>query len=121
ILDITPAAYRKRLSRARSRIKDFLVNNCGLFDNSNRCRCNSILPAYLEKGWIDPDKPIFVSKHGNVESPTKLGRYLKEVDELKQISAIYKSVTPSNFDFVDVVKNIYKNDQYRIISDPQIT
>jgi hypothetical protein len=56
-----------------------------------------------------------------MESPTKLGRYLKEVDELKQISAIYKSVTPSNFDFVDVVKNIYKNDQYRIISDPQIT
>ncbi len=120
ILDITPAAYRKRLSRARSRIKDFLVNNCGLFDNSNRCRCNSILPAYLEKGWIDPDKPIFVSKHSNVESPIKLGRYLKEVDELKQISAIYKSVTPSNFDFVDVVKNIYKNDQYRIISDPQM-
>jgi RNA polymerase sigma factor (sigma-70 family) len=121
ILGITPAAYRKRLSRARSRVKDFLVNNCGLFDNSNRCRCRSILPAYLEKGWIDPDKPIFVSKRGNVESPTKLGKYLKEVDELKQISVIYKSVTPSSFDFVDIVKNICKNNQYRIISDPQIT
>jgi len=120
ILDITPAAYRKRLSRARSRIRDFLVNNCGLFDNSNRCRCNSILPAYLKKGWIDPDKPIFVSKHGNVESPVKLGRYLKELDELKQISALYKSVSPSNFDFVDVVKDLCINDRYRIISDPQI-
>jgi len=42
------------------------------------------------------------------------------VDELKQLSAIYNSVTPSNFDFVDVVKNIYRNGQYRIISDPQI-
>jgi RNA polymerase sigma factor (sigma-70 family) len=121
ILDITPAAYRKRLSRARLRIRDFLVNNCGLFDDANRCRCASILPSYLEKGWINPDKPIFVSKHGKVASPTKLGRYLKEVDELRQISAIYKSVTPTNFDFVDAVKNIYKNDNYRIISDPQIT
>ncbi|MBW1666982.1 MAG: RNA polymerase sigma factor [Deltaproteobacteria bacterium] len=121
ILDITPAAYRKRLSRARSRIKDFLAKNCGLLNDSNRCRCKSILPAYLQKGWIDPNKPIFVSKNSNVESPTKLGTYLKELDELKQISAIYRSVTPPNFDFVEVVKNIYKNDQYRIISDPQAT
>jgi RNA polymerase sigma factor (sigma-70 family) len=120
ILDITPAAYRKRLSRARSRIKNFLVNNCSLFDSSNRCRCNSILPAYLGKGWIDPNKPMFVSKDGNLESATKLGRYIKEMDELKQLSAIYKSVTPPNIEFVDVVKNIYRKNEYRIISDPQI-
>lgn len=118
ILDITSDAYRKRLSRARSRIKDFLVNNCGIFDNSNRCRCSSILPAYLQKGWIDPDKPVFVPKHGDGESNTKLGRYLKEMDELKQISAVYNSVQPSDIDFVDVVKNIYQNNQYRILSDP---
>ena len=121
ILEITSDAYRKRLSRARSRIRDFLVKNCGIFETSNRCRCSNILPAYLQKGWIDPDKPIFVSKHGDEESTTRLGRYLKEMDELKQISAIYNSVQPSDFDFVDVVKNIYKSNQYRIFSDPQIT
>ena len=121
ILEITSAAYRKRLSRARSRIKDFLVNNCGIFDKSNRCRCSSILPAYLQKGWIDPDKPVFVPKHGDEESNTKLGRYLKEMDELKQIRAIYNSVQPSEFDFVDVVKSIYQSNQYRILSDPQLT
>ena len=121
ILEITSDAYRKRLSRARSRIKDFLVNNCGIFDTSNRCRCSSILPVYLQKGWINPDKPIFVPKHGNGQSATKLGRYLEEMDELKQLSAIYNSVQPSGFDFVDVVKNIYKSNQYRIFSDPQIT
>jgi len=121
ILGITSDAYRKRLSRARSRIKDFLVNNCRIFDNSNRCRCSSILPAYLQKGWIDPDKPVFVSKHGDEESNTRLGRYLKEMDELKQISAVYNSVKPSEIDFVDVVKNIYQNNQYRILSDPQLT
>ena len=121
ILEITSDAYRKRLSRARSRIKGFLVNNCGIFDTSNRCRCSSILPVYLQKGWIDPDKPIFVPKHGNEQSATTLGKYLKEMDELKQLSAIYNSVQPSDFDFVDVVKNIYKSNRYRIFSDPQIT
>jgi hypothetical protein len=121
ILDITSAAYRKRLSRARSRIKEFLVNNCGIFDDANRCRCSRILPAYLQKGWVDPDKPVFISKHGDGESNTKLGRYLREMDELKQISAVYNSVQPSDFDFVDVVKSIYQNNQYRILSDPQLT
>jgi RNA polymerase sigma factor (sigma-70 family) len=47
ILEISEAAYRKRLSRARSRIKDFLVNHCGIFSKSNRCRCGNVLPAYL--------------------------------------------------------------------------
>jgi len=120
ILEITSAAYRKRLSRARSRVKDFLVNNCGIFDKSNRCRCSSILPAYLQKGWINPDKPMFVPKHGNEESATRLGKYLKEMDELKQISAVYNSIRPSDFDFVDVIRNIYNTNQYRIFTDPQI-
>lgn len=120
ILNITSAAYRKRLSRARSRVRDFLVNNCGIFDNSNRCRCRHILPAYLQKGWIHPDKPIFVPKQGTEESATSLGRYLTELDELKQLSAVYNSMRPSDFDFVGVLKNIYNNNRYRILSDPQI-
>jgi RNA polymerase sigma factor (sigma-70 family) len=120
ILDITPDAYRKRLSRARSRVGDFLANNCCIFDDSNRCRCGSILPAYLQRGWIDPEKPIFVSKNEAVEPPARLGKYLKEIDELKRLSVVYNSVQPSDFDFVDALKNIYESDQFRIISDPQI-
>lgn len=119
ILDITPAAYRKRLSRARSRIKDFLVGNCGIFDDSNRCRCSRIVPAYLKNGWIDPNKPAFVKKFGHAEPPTRLGHYLRELDELKQISAIYNSVSPSNFDFVGVLKDIFKNSRYRIFTDSE--
>ena len=118
ILDITPSAYRKRLSRARLKIKDFLVNNCGLFNSSNRCQCSSILPAYLKNGWIDPDRPIFISKNTDGETPIKLGSYLKEMDELKKLSFIYNSIPPSGFNFVDTVKDIYMNKQYRITSDP---
>jgi RNA polymerase sigma factor (sigma-70 family) len=121
ILNITRTAYRKRLSRARSRIKTFLQKNCGLFDPSNRCQCSSIFPAYLKKGWINPDKPMFVARHGDVGPPTKLGEYLSELDELKQLSALYTSAQPSNIDFVSVVRRLYSNDRYRILADPQIT
>jgi RNA polymerase sigma factor (sigma-70 family) len=121
ILDIKPAAYRKRLSRGRSKVREFLTNNCGLFSSSNRCRCNNILPAYLKKGWIDPDRPIFIPKNSDEKSPLKLGSYLKEMDELKKLSFIYNAIPPSDFDFVDTVKEIYQNKQYRITSDPQLS
>lgn len=123
ILGISPAAYRKRLSRARSKIKLFLKNNCGLFSSSNRCRCSSILPAYLKKGWIDPDKPIFVPEDSDRETKTSvaLGRYLKEMDELKKLSAVYNSVSPPGIDFVESIKEIYQNEKYRITSEPRLS
>ena len=121
ILDISPAAYRKRLSRARTKVRNFLIDNCGLFSRSNRCRCSNILPAYLKKGWIHPDKPIFVQKNSDGQAHVKLGNYLKEMDELKKISIIYNSISPPSFDFVDTVKDIYQNEQYRITSDPQLS
>ena len=120
ILDITPAAFRKRLSRARSRIKDFLARNCSLFDSANRCRCTSILPAYLKKGWIDPDNPIFIPKNEDAQTSTTLGCYLKEMDDLKKVAWIYNAIPPSDFDFVKTVKNILREKQYRILSDPRI-
>ena len=43
ILDITPEAFRKRLSRARERIQNFMVKNCGLVNKNNPCRCEKML------------------------------------------------------------------------------
>lgn len=121
ILEISEAAYRKRLSRARSRIKVFLVNNCGILSKSNRCRCSNVLPAYLKNGWIDPDKPIFTKKDSSVDAPVRLGHYMKEMNELKQLSVIYNSVQPPNFDFVESVRDIYKKSRYHVVSDFKIT
>jgi len=120
ILDITPAAYRKRLSRARARIRNFLEKRCGLFDDSNLCHCSQSVGAHMKKGWINPDKLMFVSNPDGVESPTTLRDYLKELDELERISAIYQSVPPSDSDFVGFLKNLHENGQYRIISDPRM-
>ena len=39
ILDMTPEAFRKRLSRARERIQKFMVKHCGLVNENNPCRC----------------------------------------------------------------------------------
>jgi RNA polymerase sigma factor (sigma-70 family) len=120
ILDISPTAFRQRLSRARTHIQGFLANNCGILDDANRCRCSCILPVYVKKGWIHPDKPMFADKHNTETEPARLGDYLREMDELGQLTALYRSVLPSSPDFVARVKKIYDDKRYRILADPQV-
>jgi hypothetical protein len=78
------------------------------------------LSVYLQRGWIHPDKPIFADKHDPEEEPTRLGDYLREMDELGQLTALYRSVSPSSPDFVARVKKIYDDPHYGILADPQV-
>ncbi len=56
ILDISPATYRKRLSRARTQVVDFTTRTCGLANRSAPCSCPRRLPAALRSGRL-PDGP----------------------------------------------------------------
>lgn len=52
VLDITPGTYRKRLSRARSRVQDFTAKTCGLASPTAPCSCRKRLPAAMAMGRI---------------------------------------------------------------------
>ncbi|MET1413361.1 RNA polymerase sigma factor [Roseibium sp. HPY-6] len=52
ILELTPAAYRKRLSRARAEVIAFTSQHCGLVSNQAKCSCPRRLPAALKSGRI---------------------------------------------------------------------
>ncbi len=45
VLDIAPAAYRQRLSRARRSLDPFLKKTCGLVSATAACRCEKQAPA----------------------------------------------------------------------------
>jgi hypothetical protein len=45
VIGITPAHYRKRLSRARARLEAFTNKNCGLVNENASCHCHKQLPA----------------------------------------------------------------------------
>ena len=45
ILDTTPAAFRKRLERARTRIRGFMESTCGLVNPNAFCRCARRVPT----------------------------------------------------------------------------
>ncbi|QKG18610.1 RNA polymerase sigma factor [Actinomadura verrucosospora] len=57
ILDITPAAYRKRLERARRQVRTALTDRCGLLDSAAPCRCGKRITYAVQKGRLGPNGP----------------------------------------------------------------
>lgn len=54
IIGITPAAYRKRLSRARGALVAFVGRQCGIVDPQNPCRCHKHVANKIRVGRLDP-------------------------------------------------------------------
>lgn len=59
ILQIEPATYRKRLSRARQSLYSFMNDKCGLINPSNPCRCEKKTRGFIDRGWVNPEKMLF--------------------------------------------------------------
>lgn len=63
VLDITPAAFRKRLERARADLSAFMQEQCGLMNPSNPCRCERKTRGFIAAGWVDPRSLKFTATH----------------------------------------------------------
>lgn len=59
ICEISPAAFRKRLQRARERIQAFMQAHCGLLDPANPCRCRRRIGAAIGHDRLDPAILLF--------------------------------------------------------------
>ncbi|MFI5302794.1 MAG: sigma factor-like helix-turn-helix DNA-binding protein [Polyangiales bacterium] len=55
VLDIAPAAHRKRLSRAREKLAGWMGKHCGLANIANACRCARQIPVATGAGVVDGD------------------------------------------------------------------
>lgn len=58
-LAIAPAAFRKRLQRARERIETFMHSHCGLVADDARCSCHRRTSAAVAAGRVVADAPRF--------------------------------------------------------------
>ena len=90
ILGITPHSYRKRLSRAKKRLSEFVGRRCGIVNAANACRCEgwvgderaeARLRPYLELGGV-------LERDG--EGERLEGRYGEELDSLAMLTRLYR-------------------------------
>ncbi len=122
ILEISPAAFRKRMSRARSKLKEFLAGNCGLFDPSNRCSCPGVLANHLQNRWVSPERPVFMKDGFRTKSNEELAEYLRELDELSRISTLLKAYpeSPCPPDISHEIKKIIDQETYRVLAEQSV-
>ena len=87
VLEISQAAFRKRLSRARESMEAFLKKNCGVADPANACRCSKLLPLAQSVGLVDPKRLVMA------RLPTReTSRLHLEVQQVRTAAEIFRSM-----------------------------
>jgi RNA polymerase sigma factor (sigma-70 family) len=91
ILEITPEAFRKRLSRARAEIVSFTRKKCGLVNPANPCRCRRRVSYALASGRINPQQLLFAREvEPAARFPEVLGE-IRKLEEAQRSAALYRS------------------------------
>ena len=77
IIDKSENATRILVHRSKQNIKNFLCNNCSLYDSKNTCRCENLINFSLKQGWISLNNPIQIEA---------------EIKDLKNVVNLYKTL-----------------------------
>ena len=86
ILAISAANFRKKLSRARTKIRHFLQQKCGLANPNNPCRCHRKIDFLINENIMDPQLLRFAPfTNRSID-------LIETIDKLERTVAIYRSV-----------------------------
>ncbi len=85
ILEIEPATFRKRLSRARTRVREALQRQCGVVNENAPCRCRARVARAQEL-----DRLATQDRAGSVDV-VDVTRLIRALPELDRAAAYYQS------------------------------
>jgi RNA polymerase sigma factor (sigma-70 family) len=89
-LDIEPATFRKRLSRARDRLREFMQANCGLVNEAASCRCKKQIAPCLHMGTIDPTHLLYANQKRAAPDQATVRRQLAAIEEVHRSVAVFR-------------------------------
>ena len=91
VLEITPAAFRKRLSRARACITSVMKDRCGLANPANTCRCRRRVATAVDLGRVDPTNLLFASSLEQARLFPQVLEKIRQLEETRRAAAVYRS------------------------------
>jgi RNA polymerase sigma factor (sigma-70 family) len=110
ICSITPAAFRKRASRARSLLREFVGVHCGLVNRSAECRCDRRVKAAISSGRVEPDDLRFASQ---IDPTVAVG----EMERLHDLASLMRShpdyQAPERV--TAAIRQVIKSEQYKLL------
>lgn len=84
LLEMTPEAYRQRLSRTRRKMADFLKQYCGAY-GSGSCSCKARVNYAIHNHRINPQQPDYTqAEEISVQTMLDVKQAMEEIDELSQ-------------------------------------
>ena len=96
ICNVTPATFRKRASRARAQLREFVEANCGLVNRSARCRCDRRVATAVQIGRVRPDDLQFAvdadAAIGDMERLHDLASLMRSHPEYKAPEAVTEAI-----------------------------
>lgn len=90
ILDISTAAYRKRLSRAREKVSDFVTEHCGMVSSSAKCACPERVTTAIQMKRVDPQHLIFSSRQQVPSTYAQIKQKIAVLEESQRTAAVYR-------------------------------
>lgn len=91
VLEITSAAFRKRLSRARGSILSFMAAHCGLINPDNACRCHRRVDTAIALGRVDSSHLLFASSQQQARRFPQVLVEIRQLEETRRAAALYQS------------------------------
>jgi len=118
ILNITPAAFRKRLSRGKNRLSRFMEKHCGLIDSSNPCTCEKQIINHAPEDIKQTPKRQFSIYPCRGRHDPELRNRLREMDKLTRVAFVFRNhpdyTAPDTL--VENLKNMISSDQYELLT-----
>lgn len=84
ILEMTPEAYRQRLSRIRKKMADFLGRYCGEY-GGGKCKCKDRVNYAIQSHRLDPLRLDYMTaKEISIQTVIDVKKAMEDVDDLSQ-------------------------------------
>jgi RNA polymerase sigma factor (sigma-70 family) len=90
-LELDPAAFRKRLQRAREAVEAFTRAHCGVVSEGAKCQCNRRVPVALRLGRIQPENPVF-AREGTSFADARA--FIQQIEEAQRVVELHRTALP---------------------------
>jgi len=117
VLNVTPAAFRKRLSRARERLGGWMRGHCSLIDPENPCSCANQAKHHLRRGDFSPNRTTFAGHPCQKRRHPEVRQGLAELDDMRRVAALFKADPDFKApgDFIGFMRELVDSGRYRLM------
>jgi RNA polymerase sigma factor (sigma-70 family) len=119
ILDITPEAFRQRLSRGRKQVQNFMTKQCSLVHPENPCACARLIPYEIKIKLLDPENLRFANHRCYARQSDPVISRLQELDKIKRLAVLFRShpnyAAPETF--LESIKKVVESGRFELFSN----